>query len=556
MSVQGNTSRLLLKETQMKFFDFLKPRRNRTLSWNELPDEKKRRFTSFVSSAVKNLAGARYKIVSGADEWQRERGVVETKGEDEILDYSKRGKLLDLARNAARNNSTFNTILKQFDLQGVGTNGGKAVLTFKDREFSKKVKNAFSKWTRNADFFDGLNLNTLLKLILKTELIGGDLVILFDDNLITDSGRILVYEPDEIGNTTEEALQRRYGQKAYQSQGRVYTPFGQFQGVIVSRSQRGCDVFDPDKCYFLHRDPNGSSFDDKWLMPRNIFRVGQGRGVTPTTSSLSTIIDLNDYVGFEIAAAKKNAQTLGTISDTREREEISPPSAFPDDVDFSDMSDEEIDEVAKQVSDECEKTVSLDQIKAAGVIYQQLPEGYRLDLLDTKHPNQNAIEFVRWLASMSAAPFGLTSVYSTLKVDSSYSGYMGERAMCIPVWEETQKFLEQICDWILYRWSSWAVRKGIIEDRFEEDWIQNVSWLWPKQGDIDSVKEQNAISLKLKNGTGSYREIYGADWQEKLESISEEIEFCRQRGIPHPALQTVSGAVIDAPQKEQIETEE
>lgn len=535
-----------------------KTRDNKALKWEQLSDERKQRATSKIATAIRNMAGARYKIVSGTDEWQRERGITEKKGEDDILDKSKRGKLLDLSRNAVRNNATFNTILKQFDLQGVGINGGKAIITFKDEQFSQEVKEAFAKWTRNADFFDGLNLNTLLKLILKTEIIGGDLVILFDDNLINDSGRVLVYEPDEIGDTKEEEIEKRYGKKSYQKQGRVYTEFGQFQGVIVSRSQRGNDVFDPDSCYFLHKDPNGSSFDDLWLMPRNVFRISQGRGITPTTSSLSTIIDLNDYVGFEIAAAKKNSQTIGTITDSNvDREVITPPSPFStgeedEDVDFSNMTDEQVEEVAKQVQEEKEQTYSLDKINAAGVIYQQLPDGYKLDLLDTKHPNQNAIEFVRWLASMSAAPFGLTSVYSTLKVDSSYSGYMGERAMCIPVWEETQKFLENICDWILYRWAIWAVRKGIIQDKFEsEDWIKNVSWQWPKQGDIDSVKEQNAINLKLRNCTGSYREIYGADWKNKLHKIAEEIDFCKTNGIPHPALQTVSGAVIDVQQQEE-----
>ena len=534
-------------------------KRKKALKWEELSDEKKQRATSKIATAIRNMAGARYKVVTGTDEWQRERGVVETKGEDEILDKSKRGKLLDLVRNQARNNSTFNTILKQFDLQGVGVNGGKAVITFKDEQFSQEVKKEFSKWTRNADFFDGLCLNTVLKLILKTEIIGGDLVILFDDNLINDSGRVLVYEPDEIGDTEEKEIEKRYGKKSYQKQGRVYTEFGQFQGVIVSRSQRGKDVFDPACCYFLHKDPNGSSFDDLWLMPRNIFRISQGRGITPTTSSLSTIIDLNDYIGFELAAAKKNAQTIATIIDTKtDREVITPPSPFTtgenedEDLDFTNMTDDQIEEVAKQVAEEEEKTYSLDKINAAGVVYEQLPDGYKLDLLDTKHPNQNAIEFVRWLASMSAAPFGLTSVYSTLKVDSSYSGYMGERAMCVPVWEETQKFLEHICDWILYRWSIWAVRKGIIQNKFEsEDWIQNVSWLWPKQGDIDSVKEQNAIALKLKNGTGTYEEIYGADWKNKLHKVAEEIDFCKRYGIPHPALQTVSGAVIDVPKEEE-----
>ena len=139
-----------------------------------------------------------------------------------------------------------------------------------------------------------------------------------------------------------------------------------------------------------------------------------------------------------------------------------------------------------------------------------------MELIDTKHPNMNSIEFVRWLAATSAAPFGLTNVYATLKCDSSYTAFRGEQLIAQPAFEEAQHFLEQICDWILYRWSKWAVGKGVIEDKFKDGWIRKVSWNWPKMKDVDVVKEQNAIALKLKNQTGSYAEFYGADWEEKL----------------------------------------
>ena len=493
------------------------------------------------------MSGARYRVVSGTDEDQREKGVAERDGEDTILNHARRGKLLDLARNAARNNPTFATFLKQFDLNAVGNEGGKAVITFSDGDYAKEVREQFARWTRNADFFDGLNFNTVLKIILKTELIGGDLVLLFDDNLIEDSGRILVYEPDEIGNTTPAALEARYGKGAVQRLGRVYTPNGQFQGVVVSRSQRGQDEFDPRKSYFLKKDPNESSFKDLWLMPRNVFRIAQGRGVTPVSSSLSTIIDLHDYLSFEIASAKKNAQTLAQVTqDIPDDAEL--PSAFDSDADFSNMTDEEIEEAAKAEEDSQVPTVTLDKIQAAGCVYQVLPEGYKLELLDTKRPNINAIEFVRWLAAQSASPLGLTNVYATLKCDTSYTAFRGEQLMAQPAFEEAQHFLEQICDWCLYRWSRWAIRKGIIEDRFEgeeEDWIRKVSWNWPRMKDVDVVKEQNAIALKLKNGTGSYAEIYGADWRERLEQIAEEIRFCKEHGLQHPSAMQTAPAVQD-----------
>lgn len=531
----------------MNFFNRIKQAFTKKTKWDDLTAEQQINFTKNVMKSIRALSGARYKVVTGTDEWQRDKGVAETKNEDEILDSRKRGKLLDLSRNAFRNNPTFVTILKQFDLNAIGTNGGKAIITFKNEDFGKKVLREFSNWTRNADFFDGLSLNTLLKLVLKTQLIGGDLILLFDDGLISDSGKILLYEPDEIGDTDEKEIEKRYGKGSKQSLGRVYNSYGQFIGAIVSRSQRGSDKFDSKSCYFLKKDPNSTTFNDYWLMPRNVFRISQGRGISPTTSSLGNIIDLQDYVAYEIAAAKKNAQTLATVSETKEEEKEQLPSAFDEDTDFSNMSDEQIEQAVKAEMEEVpNKTVTLDRIKAAGCIYQVLPEGYKFDLLDTKHPNTNSAEWVKWLAAYSAAPFGLTSCYATLKCDSSYTAFRGEQLMAQPTFEEAQKALEQICDWILYRWSQWAVKKGIIQNLFEDDWVlDSVEWEWPILKDVDRVKEQQAIALQLKNNTGSYKEVYGSNWKEQLKQIAEEKEYMNSIGLVHPSEVTVSGAIVE-----------
>jgi hypothetical protein len=247
--------------------------------WNDLSDKQKLQVTSRIAKGVKAMmAGPRYKLVSGTDVWQRERGMTEHRDEDEILNVFGRGAMLDMARNAARNSSTFAGILKQFDLNAIGVKGGKAIFDF---DGSDGIKEQFAKWTRDADFFDGLSFNTVLKLILKTYILGGDMVLMFDDGLIEDSGKLVIYEPDEIGDTTADALAEHYGPYARQSLGRVYNGNGRFIGAIVSRSQRGADVFQPSKSYFLRRDPDASMFDSFWMMPRNVFRVSQGRGISP-----------------------------------------------------------------------------------------------------------------------------------------------------------------------------------------------------------------------------------------------------------------------------------
>lgn len=515
--------------------------------WNDLSLKQKIAFTRNVKKIMNFESGARYRIVDSSDVHQRAQGYTETQDEDDILSFHKRGQLLDLVRNAQRNNSSFNTILKQFDLQAIGNDGGKVILSLPDEEYNKKVLKEFSKWTRNSEFFDGLNLNTLIKIVFRTEITNGDCVLVFDDGLVNDSGKILLYESDEIGNTTDEALKQNYGKDSSQRLGRVYSEYGQFTGVIVSKNQRGKEVFDPSCSYFLKKDPNGDYFDDFWLMPRNIFRIGQGRGITPVTSSLSTLIDLEDYVGFELAAAKKISQTIATIESTKKDEVVDLPTTFETTTDISKMTDEEIEKLVEEENkNNSEQIVSLDRIKQAGVVYDVLPENTKLSLISPSHPNQNAAEFSKWLQGRAAAAFGLPSQYATLRVDGSYSAFRGEVLLASSVFEEVQHFLEQILDWTFYRWSRWAIKKGIIEDKFDDDFTKNVDWKWPNTcPDSDKVKEQNAWNLGLSNGTMTYRDILGSDWKHQLEQVKQEIEFCDSIGLPHSAKKLVNGSYIE-----------
>lgn len=506
--------------------------------WNDLSNKQKLQVTSKIAKGVKAMmAGPRYKLVSGTDVWQRERGMTEHRNEDEILNVYGRGMMLDLARNAARNSSTFTGVLKQFDLNAIGTKGGKAIFDFDNAE---AIKQQFSKWTRDADFFDGLSFNTVLKLILKTYILGGDMVLMFDDGLIEDSGKLVIYEPDEIGDTTAEALASHYGSYAKQSLGRVYNGNGRFIGAIVSRSQRGADVFDPSKSYFLRRDPDASMFDSFWMMPRNVFRVAQGRGVSPMAASLATILDLEDLCGFELAAAKKNSQTLAQVlqSTSVSNEDATMPSPFEAGTDFDSMSDEEIDEAVGAEINSNVQTMALDRVNAAGCIYQVMPENYKMELLDTKHPNQNMPDFINWLATKSAAPFGLSREFATFMptgADFRANQLYSERAF-----EEAQKFLENICDWCLYRWSIWANKKGMISQR-PETFISKVDWSWPKMEELDENSHQDAVEKKLRNMTGSYREVLGPDWKSTLETVRDEIDWCKQNNLPHPAFNMISG---------------
>lgn len=115
----------------------------------------------------------------------------------------------------------------------------------------------------------------------------------------------------------------------------------------MSKSQRGKELFDEDCCYFLKRNNWTNPLECFWIMPRNIFRPNQGRGIPAVSSSLASSIDLEEYVDFEIASAKKNAQLFAQVIDSNEDEIDDTPSAFGD---ISQMSDEDVDKAIEAES--------------------------------------------------------------------------------------------------------------------------------------------------------------------------------------------------------------
>ena len=216
---------------------------------------------------------------------------------------------------------------------------------------------------------------------------------------------------------------------------------------------------------------------------------------------------------------------------------------FDGETDFEGMGDAEIEAAIKAEAETQEKTVSLDKIRAAQICYEVMPENCRLELLDTKHPNQTMPDFIKFLASRSAASFGLSEQFATLQVDGA--SYRANQIFSQRTFEECQKFLEQILDWIFYRWSVWATRKGIITPAAEmksgRGFLRKVDWAWGRLSQLDEVAHANAMEKQLATMTTSYRQIYGSDWKERLAEIRDEIAYFKANGLAHPSFNMISG---------------
>lgn len=253
-------------------------------------------------------ARGQYKIVD-SDQRNIEPSSEDRRTEDEVLTPSKRARLLDLTRNLVRNSSLFNTILGQLQTNVISTCGGKVVLSIPNEDTNADLKEQFSIYTRNTGFYNGETFNHLLKRVLREYVIGGDCVLLFDDGLVENSGKILIFESNEIVDVEPSVVEAHYGKGSWLSQGKVYNRNGRHIGTIVSKSQKGCQcgVFaNPSSCYFLKKDPNASPLENTWFHFGLNWR--EGRGVSQAASAIATIHQLEDLVQSELLASRRNSQ--------------------------------------------------------------------------------------------------------------------------------------------------------------------------------------------------------------------------------------------------------
>lgn len=524
----------------------------------DLPEAARRRVASRIVSGLRRggfFARGGYRTVHGPDQANRPRITAETTGEVGQLTISERNRLVALARNSARNSERLEGILHQIEINVVGVDGGKAVFEF-PAAFAKagaKVRRAFIDWAQEAEFFDDLDLQDILKLALRTQMVGGDVVLVFDDDITAAStGQVIAFEPDCVGDRDDfEALYPGYTQH----QGIVKDRNGKTVGVTVSWSQRGASVYsgrgaDGKLAAWTLLKPSGTKWKDSpFTIFRGVGRFNQMRGSSRLWPGLGTVADLTDLQGYEVQAAKSGAQKIGQILQTEEQgeadvsKELDPDALAPigsdDDAAVAD---------AAAAAEDAQVALDVEAIHGAGVIYDVLPPGVKMELLDTKHPNDRLVDFSDWLHRGVGFSLGLGSVHSTGKADSSYSASQAEMVLAqIEFDDEFHKLEKGVLDWALSNWSRWAQRKGLIPSDAElpEDWRRTcVKWQRPPHRSLDPVKEQTALNSGLKNGTILYREKWGPDWKEKALAFGEEIEFFKANGIPHLALQTVSGAEV------------
>lgn len=483
---------------------------------------------------------AGYEAVSSANSDMRRAAVVETKGEDRQITAAQRLRLTNLLRDMMRNSPAYVMQNRQMCVNVVGVEGGKIHAAFPPeyRAAADEVMAWFNGvWAPNAEFTYRKGFNWLLKTVLTTRDVCGNVVLVFDDGILTGgdgTGRIRAFEGDEIADVPD--FRRRFPAGCEQSQGFVYDRSGVFCGAFVSTSQRGRAAFDPAAGVLtLKRDPYSDALCP-WQVIGDMYRFNQGRAVSPLASALISLIDLHETVSSEALAAKFNAQMIAQILHTEDDGD--------DEAGGGGFDGEPVDAAPAAV-----KVPKCEALKNIGLHSQDMPKGTHMELLDTKRPNANLDAYVDFVLGLVGGSRGLARVYSTLKAQTSYTAFRGEQLMTWKTFRDAQKDLERdVCDWAARCAISRAARLGILRNALPDGWERMIAWTWPKMLEVSEKDAQSALDAKLRNGVTSLtRELGPGEFDRIMAERKAEKAAFNEAGLVYPGETTVSGAIVERP---------
>ena len=188
------------------------------ISWDSLTAEQHNAVARKLGGGVLGLVNlARgYEAVTSPFTEQRRAAAVETKGEDRQLTPAQRNKLVNLGRDMMRNAPERVSQDQQLRVNIVGSVGGKLYASFpvEYKAAADAVMHYFNKvWAPRAEFTFRENFNWILKTALTAQDVGGNVVLVFDDGILTGgvgTGRVRGFEADEIAEIPQVEFEKRF----------------------------------------------------------------------------------------------------------------------------------------------------------------------------------------------------------------------------------------------------------------------------------------------------------------------------------------------------------
>jgi len=499
---------------------------------------------------------ARVDAIEPSHKTQRRSSQIEFESEDKQYDGWKRLTGVALARDLQRNVGWFKTLMHQFLVNVVGT-GPKLQLKTTDTTFNadaqKWINSDWAKWCDGVDDTPLVEQIGMALLSIKRE---GDVVCVFDD-FDRNDGTIRWFESDQIVSIDDESWAVASSENDFpwvekktktserkimtQSNGIVKDSRGRVVAYVVT-AKRGLQNVEYKDTTIIPRwnirhNNNGSA-----VLLKSPWRFGQRRGQGDALTISNQITDIYEMIAAELQSAKDSAQRAGTVE--VDKDSVSSVERV---LINSGKTSQEIDEII--YGDGTNRGLyGNNYSKLEGTFggkIEYLSPGEKFVPHDHDRPASSIKDFGGFIQESSGASMGLGRSNSTMKAEASYTAYRGEQLMTWQTFYCDQKMLERrLLDFLTFKALGWAIKHGEVKAG-PAKWHEFAMWSWPKMQEVDEGRMAKAEEVRLKNGTLTYADIYGPEWQQKFDNLSNELKYARLKELPLAVFEMKSGGTPD-----------
>lgn len=459
------------------------------------------------------------------------------------LTMDTRLRCISTVRNLMRNSSLLKTDVSMLQLSVIGCNSD-LMFYDKDDAWYRKAEALWRKWGKHASFRDNGSLVDFLDKVLYTLLCEGDCVLLFDDGEIDDSGKVLMFAPDQIAPLPDSDFKARFKEGWTQCDGIIRDQFGRTMGVVVAPTP-GLKVVPANEALILLKDDPYAPCN--WCYVKRSFR-DTIRGVADALPVLADLQDVNEILQYEKISAKRFAAQYAYITEAEAQSAVTPEGFLPE---------EPVEEGGEQNGEEKPEEYTVDHLQdiTAGML-DLLPNGSSITFSPNDRPSPRTLEFVEAVREVAGGALGLTRSFALAKADTSYTAARWDTGVASKALAKISQFLDDhILDWLADRLIRWAVKKELIDESPDPDWVDAAAFTHPSGREVlDEVKEQQAIGLALKNGTANLEQLVGPGWRGILSELATEKKYAESLGLSLDMGETKSGQIVPTAQEETTET--
>tara|TARA_Y100000310_G_scaffold333780_1_gene412048 strand:+ start:2746 stop:4323 length:1578 start_codon:yes stop_codon:yes gene_type:complete len=487
---------------------------------------------------------ARYKRATRLMKWDatepnrlREQPRTEKKDEGGIYDITKRLKGCNLGRDLERNYSPAKSMLHQIKVNVVGSLG-KLRINLDGDEGTEGTEWFNEVWSKDPDFRTDTDWSTELQNILGSEIREGDMLTVFDDDLIEDSGKLMTWEADQVVPVSDEVLKAKgYGEGFVQDNGIIRDSWGR-EVAYCATGKRGIKLIDDPAQVTIWKRGQAR-------LVRNPWRLNQGRGTPSLLTPSTNFIDLYEILSCELMTSKRAAKQYAFVKRADAVTDWDDPGSGPEWLPENDgQTAAEVDaEGANQTTKTARNYEKLDSFTGGLMDYMDPHDDVQFP--DVTRPNKDLAGFLEAVIGYGGSAMGLARAYTILRADSSYTSFRGDMILTWVTFTWLQKHLERsIADWTAIKALTWAQRKNDIA-RLPDGWQRRLSWSWPTMPEVDELDAQNAIAAALKNGTTDWSKLLGPDWERKLKALGEQANVIRDLELPLSFFEGKSGGSVN-----------